>query len=230
MSYPRDYSNLYLDTNQYNSKDPYSSIPKYSYSTRNSSYPYSDLHSNFYPSKYPIYEPYKPIFEDKQDYHSRIERNIDQQIEEKETRLKKFSSTETSFSKSNYPDNPDFQSSRNNFRAESQSDSKQESSLKLSRSNSSKKYDHMRNPYSKYNTISPYAKTTFAYRMRTIDNQPYTFSEEEPVIKKNEKRVVKTSQKNKVIKRLVGIIEDHAEICPQLKYKLDALREEFPFI
>jgi len=83
------------------------------------------------------------------------------------------------------------------------------------------KYSHMNNIYSKYNTKSPYAKSTFAHDVRSMENKPYTYSISKPTKTSHTKQTHRSPKsKDKFIKEVLKLLKSHSEKCPELKNQL----------
>lgn len=218
MSYQRDYAAPRIERDSY----MYGNYLPYQHSAGNS----------YRPSERELlerdlsYQSYRPVFEEKSRYHDQVERSIDKKIEEKEDLLRKYSSLETSKDETiNFNNQTTTRSAKTN-KSQAKRLKNSSSSKQLTCTNSAHKYEHMVDPYSKYNTKSPYARSTFATSIRSMDKQPYTFSEKSTSRRNSVTK--KTTKKDRLIQKLVSIIEDHSQMSPQIKIRLDSLRNEFP--
>ncbi|CAG9312141.1 unnamed protein product [Blepharisma stoltei] len=84
------------------------------------------------------------------------------------------------------------------------------------------------NLYSKYNTLSPYAKSTFSHDVRTMENKKYTYKQvQSPKPSSRKSSLSRESQylenfplEEKYIKGLIEIVKRHCKGCYSFKQEI----------
>lgn len=103
---------------------------------------------------------------------------------------------------------------------------------------STPKYQHINNVYSKYNTKSPYAKSTFAHEVRAMENQKYTFASNVSSTPSRERPKHKRRRSHKgachirresreFMSQLLKVVEGHTRCCGDLRSEVARLKRDY---
>ncbi len=97
------------------------------------------------------------------------------------------------------------------------------------------KYEFLTDKYSKYNTKSPYAKSTFSHDVRSMENQAYTYqrSKASEARSRADSRTRPRSVHGRAdeeldfLRKVLALAELHAQRCPDLRIELGRIRRQF---
>ena len=94
------------------------------------------------------------------------------------------------------------------------------------------KYEFLTDKYSKYNTKSPYAKSTFSHDVRSMENQAYTYQrsgEARRTGPRTRPRSVhgRADEELDFLRKVLALAELHAQRCPDLRIELSRIRRQF---
>lgn len=99
---------------------------------------------------------------------------------------------------------------------------------------SGSKYEFINDKYSKFNTKSPYAKSTFSHDVRSMENKTYTFlrrsadpqPQSRPSSKAKSSRL-RQEEELQFLRKVLALAEAHAKRCPDLRIELSRVRRQF---
>lgn len=103
---------------------------------------------------------------------------------------------------------------------------------------STPKYQHISNVYSKYNTKSPYAKSTFSHEVRSMENQKYTLTSKANSTPQRERCKNKRHRSHKAachtrresrefMSQLLKVVEGHSRCCGDLRSEVARLKRDY---
>lgn len=104
--------------------------------------------------------------------------------------------------------------------------------MKKKRPKSRPKYEFLTDKYSKYNTKSPYAKSTFSHDVRSMENQAYTYQRTEARSRASSRGRPrsahgKAEEEMDFLRKVLQLAELHAQRCPDLRIELSRIRRQF---
>ena len=102
------------------------------------------------------------------------------------------------------------------------------------RAKNDSKYEFINDKYSKFNTKSPYAKSTFSHDVRSMENKAYTYLRhsadgQSRGSSKARQRTARGRGEDEVdfLRKVLMLAEAHAKRCPDLRIELNRVRREF---